>query len=94
MKTLGDEIYKRCDIWNTIRNNYIIFESTVNELTTQLKTEEDKLAKKQFTYITNEDATKINQLIKDVVDNAKKKHEQTDKATHSNLIMLKCSLTI
>ena len=80
MKTLGDEIYKRCDNWNTIRNNYNIFESTVNELTTQLKTEEDKLAKKQFTYITNEDAVKINQLIKDAVDNAKKKHELTDKA--------------
>ena len=80
MKTLGDEIYKRCDNWTTIRNNYNIFESTVNELTTQVKTEEDKLAKKQFTYITNEDAVKINQLIKDAVENAKKKHEQTDKA--------------
>ena len=55
-------------------------ESTVNELTTQIKTEEDKLAKKQFTYITNEDAVKINQLIKDAVDNAKKKHDLTDKA--------------
>ena len=80
MKTLGDEIYKRCDNWNTIRNNYNIFESTVNDLTTQLKTEEDKLAKKQFTYITKEDSVKINKLIKDAVDNAKKKHALTDKA--------------
>ena len=80
MKTLGDEIYKRCDNWNTIRNNYNIFESTVNELSAQIKTEEDKLAKKQFTYITKEDSVKINKLIKDAVDNAKKKHALTDKA--------------
>ena len=80
MKTLGDDIYKRCNDWTNLRNNYNIFESTVNDLTTQVKAEEDKLNKKQFTYLTSEDVVKINKLITDAIDNAKKKHELTDKA--------------
>ena len=80
MKALGDEIYKREENWTNLRNNYNIFEATVNELTTAVKGEEEKLSKKQFTYVTNEDITKINNLISEAINNAKKKRETTDKA--------------
>jgi ATP-dependent Lon protease len=80
MKTLGDEIYKREENWRNLRNNYNIFNSTVNELTNGVNAEEDKLNKKQKTYLTNEDITKIRQLIEDAIANSKKKHELTDKA--------------
>ena len=42
MKTLGDEIYKREENWTNLRNNYNIFNSTVNELTNGVNAEEDK----------------------------------------------------
>ena len=80
MKQLGDSIYKRCQDWTNLRNNYNIFESAVNELSSALNGEEEKLKKKEFTYLTNEDVVKVNQLIADAIDNAHKKHELTDKA--------------
>ena len=73
MKELGDSIYKRCNDWTKLRENYNIFESVANELTTAIKAEEEKLNKKQFTYLTNEDVVKVNQLINDAIENAKKK---------------------
>ena len=80
MKTLGDEIYKREENWTNLRNNYNIFESTVNELTNGVNAEEDKLNKKQKTYLTKEDITKIRKIIEDSISIAKKKHELTNKA--------------
>ena len=80
MKTLGDEIYKREENWTKLRENYSIFEKTVTEKKTWINGEEEKLNKKQFTYLTKEDIDKINQLINDAIENAKKKHESTDKA--------------
>ena len=79
MKTLGDEIYKREENWTNLRKNYTIFESTATDKKKWVDGEEDKLNKKQFTYLTKEDIDKINQLINDAIDNYKKKHELTDK---------------
>ena len=80
MKTLGDEIYKREENWTNLRNNYNIFESTANEKKEWVSKEEEKLNKKQFTYLTTEDIAKINQLIADAVQNATKKRETIEKA--------------
>ena len=80
MKDLGDSIYKRCNDWTNLRNNFNIFESVINELKTSKKGEEEKLNKKQFTYLTKEDIVKVNQLINDAIKNAVKKHELSDKA--------------
>ena len=80
MKNLGDQIYKREENWTNLRANYNVFESTVNERKTWVNGEEEKLNKKQFTYLTKEDIDKINQLINDAIENYKKKHEITDKA--------------
>ena len=84
MKDLGDVIYKRCNDWSNLVNNYSIFESTVNDLTTQVKNEEEKLNKKQYVYVTAEDVEKIHGLINDAIANAKKKHDLTDKAPKIN----------
>ena len=80
MKTLGNEIYKREENWTNLRINYKTFESTVDELTKGVNAEEEKLNKKQKTYLTTEDIAKIRQLIEDALANAKKKHELSDKA--------------
>ena len=80
MKELGDEIYKREESWTNLRNNYNIFESTVADLGNGVNGEEEKLNKKQKTYLTTEDIAKIRKLIEDALENAKKKHELTDKA--------------
>ena len=84
MKDLGDAIYKRCNDWNKLISNYSIFESEVNDLTTQVKNEEEKLNKKQYVYVTAEDVEKIHGLINDAIANAKKKHDLTDKAPKIN----------
>ena len=52
----------------------------MKEKKTLINGEAEKLNKKQFTYLTKEDIDKINQLINDAIENAKKKHESTDKA--------------
>ena len=80
MKNLGNEIYKREENWTNLRINYKTFESTVDELTKGVNAEEEKLNKKQKTYLTTEDIAKIRQLIEDALANAKKKHELSDKA--------------
>ena len=85
MKQLGDAIYKRCQDWTNLRNNYTIFESVVGELTTAISAEEEKLKKKEFTYLTNEDIVKVNTLITDAIENSHKKHELTDKAPQIQL---------
>ena len=80
MKTLGDEIYKREENWRNLRNNYNIFEGTVTEKKEWVNKEEQKLSKKEFTYLTAEDIAKINQLIKDALENATKKRSLIEKA--------------
>ena len=73
MKTLGDEIYKRNELWNELEQNFNTFNATLNEIDTQYKKEKDKFDKKQFTYVTAEDLQKIEELIKNSADNAEKK---------------------
>jgi hypothetical protein len=73
MKQIGDEIYKRNELWNELENNFNIYNSTLNEIETQYKNEKDKFDKKQFTYVTAEDLQKIEELIKNSIDNAEKK---------------------
>ena len=73
MKTLGDEIYKRNELWNELEQNFNTFNTTYNEIDTQYKKEKDKFDKKQFTYVTGEDLQKIEELIKNSADNAEKK---------------------
>ena len=80
MKNLGDEIYKREENWRNLRNNYNIFESIATEKKDWIKNEEEKLKKKEFTYLTVEDIAKINQLINDAIENATKKRSIIDKA--------------
>jgi hypothetical protein len=80
MKTLGDEIYNRNKLWLDLENNFVTFEGVVNELSTQWKTEKEKLEKKQFTYVTAEDITKIEELINNAITSAKKKRELSDPA--------------
>ena len=80
MKELGDSIYKRYDDWTNLRNNFNIFESVINNLKTSIKGEEEKLNKKQFTYLTKEDVIKVNKLIDESIKTAVKKHELSDKA--------------
>jgi hypothetical protein len=73
MKQIGDEIYKRNELWTELENNFNIYNSTLNEIETQYKTEKDKFDKKQFVYVTAEDLQKIEELIKNSIDNAEKK---------------------
>ena len=73
MKNLGDEIYKRNELWNELEQNFNTFNTTYNEIDTQYKKEKDKFDKKQFTYVTGEDLQKIEELIKNSADNAEKK---------------------
>ena len=75
MKKLGDEIYDRNKLWLEIEKNFYTFEGVANELAAQCKTEKEKLEKKQFTYVTPEDIQKIEELITNAIDNAKKKRE-------------------
>ena len=72
-KTLGDEIYKRQELWEELENNFKIFNSTIDELETQYKTEQEKFDKKQFTYVTGDDLKIISDLIKKAIDNSEKK---------------------
>ena len=80
MKTLGDEIYNRNKLWLDLDKNFITFEGVANELSAQCKAEKEKLEKKQFTYVTAEDITKIEELINTAITNAKKKRELSDPA--------------
>jgi len=80
MKTLGDEIYSRNKLWLDLDKNFNTFEGVANELSTQCKAEKEKLEKKQFTYVTAEDITKIEELINTAITNAKKKRELSDPA--------------
>ena len=73
MKQIGDEIYKRNELWNELVKNFDIYNSTLNELDTQYKKEKEKFDKKEFTYVTAEDLQKIEELIKNSIDNAEKK---------------------
>ena len=84
MKILGDEIYKRNELWDLLRKNFITYESVVGELNAQVKGEKEKLDKKQFTYVTMEDINKINELITDSINNAKKKRELCEPAPQIN----------
>ena len=72
-KTLGDEIYKRQELWEELENNFKIFNSTIDELERQYKTEQAKFDKKQFTYVTGDDLKIISDLIKKAIDNSEKK---------------------
>ena len=89
MTNLGDSIYKRCEDWTNLRNNYNIFESVVNQLITRIKGEEGKLNKKQFTYLTKEDIIKVNQLINDAIVNANKKRVLIERAPQIKLPPIK-----
>ena len=85
MTTLGDKIYKRCNDWNQLNENYKKFEDVLNDIVEKLGIEEKKLAKKEFTYLTPEDVNKIKQLIEDAKNNCKKKQETTGKAKLINI---------
>ena len=80
MNDLGGIIYKRCKDWTDLRNNYNNFEAIANDLNTGVNKEEEKLNKKEKTYLTKEDVEKIKKLINDAVENYKKKREKSDKA--------------
>ena len=80
MKTLGDEIYNRNKLWLELEKNFYTFEGVVNELSAQYNTEKEKLENKQFTYVTPDDIKKIDELITNAIDNAKKKRELCDPA--------------
>ena len=73
MKQIGDEIYKRHELWNELENNFNIFTSVVNELDTQYKKDKEKFDKKEFIYVTGEDLANILDLITKSVENAEKK---------------------
>ena len=55
------------------KNNFKIFNSTIDELERQYKTEQEKFDKKQFTYVTGDDLLIISDLIKKAIDNSEKK---------------------
>jgi septal ring factor EnvC (AmiA/AmiB activator) len=76
MKTLGDEIYKRNELWTQLEKNFYTFESTASELDEQCKKEKEKLEKKQFVYVTAEDIVKIEDLIAKAIESAKKYREK------------------
>ena len=76
MKKLGDEIYKRNELWTQLEKNFYTFESTASELDEQCKKEKEKLEKKQFVYVTAEDIVKIEDLIAKAIESAKKYREK------------------
>ena len=80
MTTLGDEIYKRNELWKELEKNYYNLEGVINELDTQCKAEKEKLEKKQFTYVTAADIPSIEQLINNCINSAKTKREASDPA--------------
>ena len=65
MREIGDQIYNRFNEWNKLNEKYEKIESIINDTILLCSNEEEKIKKGKKTELSEEDITKIRQLIKD-----------------------------
>ena len=65
MREIGDQIYNRFNEWNKLNEKYEKIESIINDTILLCSNEEEKIKKGKKTELSEEDISKIRQLIKD-----------------------------